>query len=287
VAARVDHKANEESVREYFVDGRPGKTRIEVKVDSFNIYGTDYTYVFNSISQQIKALITVPDYVDTMSSTFSTTTPEQLIGSQITIMKSVRKYFSYDMMICGCGIKGLEMSGTEQDWRLLVEKLTKLRKLLAPIESALEISDFLKQVETIYSNLLKTYLGENMDIWWSKVLMDCEGIQYGMSGMTKRVAAYNGWIVFFCTGTDSPLIAEKLANGKYKKLSCLSSCHMNIIDKVNNNKGRSTLMAGILGFKINRNSHPNGVDSLQPAHGWAMLFPEGSPFLKKPGRKIF
>jgi hypothetical protein len=281
VATLVDNNANKDSVKKYFVGDQPGKVDIEVKVDSFNIYETDYTFVFKSISKQIKEKISVPGYVETMSSSFSTTTPEQLIGSQITIMKSVQKYFNYKMCVEGCGIKALEMSGTENDWRLLNEKLIKLRKLLAPIESTLKISDFFNQVETVYTNLLKTYLGENMEDWWSKVLMDCEGFRYGTSGMRRKVSAYNGWLVFFCTGENSPLLAAKLAQGKCKKLSCLSSCKMDIIDSVNHINDESTLMTGILGFKINRNSHPNGVASLQPAHGWAMLFHEGSQFIKK------
>ena len=50
-----------------------------------------------------------------MEAKFSTTTTDQLIASQIMIMSSVQKYFDFTMM-CGCGIPGVEMKGTLQDW---------------------------------------------------------------------------------------------------------------------------------------------------------------------------
>jgi len=281
VATLVDNFADSTPLRNYFVGGRPGKEEIVVDVPSYTIYDTDYTYVFNSFSKQINSKITVPGYVDTISSSFSTTTPDQLIGSQITIMKSFQKYFDYTMGICGCGIKGIEMGGTEQDWRLLKGKFDKLKKLLAPIESTLKIADYFLSVETVFDNLLKTYLGHNMDEWWSKVLIDCKEVEYGPSGMSKGyVDAYNGWIVSFCSGLKYPLKAKKLAAGDYnKELSCISSCPMKIIDRLRNITDDSTLMAGILGFSLHNDS-PHGV-TLQPSHGWALMLPVSSPLRSK------
>jgi len=280
VAKLVDENADEIPVRNYFVGGRPGKEEITVEVPGFSIYDTDYTYVLNQFSQKIKEKITVPGYVDTISSSFSTTTPAQLIGSQITIMKSFQKYFDFTMGICGCGIKGLEMIGNEQDWRLLKVKLSQLRNLLAPIESTLRIAPYFEEVAMVYDNLLKTYLGENMEEWWSKILIDCLAWKYGPSGMRKgQVQAYNGWINFFCTGSSIPLKAMELAKGECKDLTCLSSCPMKIVDRIRNISDKSILMAGILGF-ILHNDTPNGI-SLKPAHGWALLLPESSPLRSK------
>jgi len=279
VSTLVDNKAYCAPVQKYFVNHQ-GKRNINIELPSFTIYDTDYTKMFNGFTQKINQMIIVPGYVDTITASFSTTTPEQLIGSQITIMKSFEKYFSYRMMMCGCGIKGLEMSGTEEDWRLLITKLTKLRELLAPIESTLEIAPYFAHVETVYNNLLKTFLRQDMDDWWSKVLMDCKGIKYGPSGMRQKVDAYNGWIAFFCSGKDSPLNAEDLAIGKYDELSCLTYCRLTLEDKINRISGESELIAGILGFKLHKDTF-NGVPSLQPAHGWALLLSESSPLRSK------
>jgi len=199
VATLVDKYADKGPLRDYFVGGKTGKEEIVVDVPSFSIYDTDYMYLFFRFSEEIDKRITVPNYVSTITSSFSTTTPDQRIGSQITIMKSFQKYFDYTMGICGCGLRAVEMTGTEQDWALLLEKLISLRKLLSPIESTLRLDEYFQAVEEIYRNLLKTYKGNTeMCKWWSTVLIDSKDYEYGPSGMRKyEVKAYNGWLVFF------------------------------------------------------------------------------------------
>ena len=48
------------------------------------------------------------------------------------LMASLQKYFDYG---CGtfCGIPGVEMTGSEEDWIRLAEKTKKLETLLMPI----------------------------------------------------------------------------------------------------------------------------------------------------------
>ena len=47
-------------------------------------------------------------------------------------MASLQKYFSYGFTTC-CGIPGVEMDGSEEDWIRLAEKTKKLETLLMPI----------------------------------------------------------------------------------------------------------------------------------------------------------
>ena len=47
-------------------------------------------------------------------------------------MASLQKYFSYGFGTC-CGIPGVEMTGSEEDWIQLAEKTKKLETLLMPI----------------------------------------------------------------------------------------------------------------------------------------------------------
>jgi hypothetical protein len=99
IANIIDDHAEEDKVLKYFRNGKKEKETITVKVNSFTIYDTNYEYVFNEFSKQIDKKIEVKDYVSTITSNFSTSTSEQIIGSQITIMKSFKKYFDYSMMI--------------------------------------------------------------------------------------------------------------------------------------------------------------------------------------------
>ena len=73
-------------------------------------------------------------------------------------MKSFKKCFDYTMSVSGCGIKALEMKGTEQDWAHLVEKLRALKQTLAPVEHVLDLSKFFKQAEMVFQNLHKTHV---------------------------------------------------------------------------------------------------------------------------------
>ena len=47
-------------------------------------------------------------------------------------MASLQKYFDYGYMT-SCGIPGVEMVGSEEDWIRLAEKTKKLETLLMPI----------------------------------------------------------------------------------------------------------------------------------------------------------
>jgi len=283
VAKVVDDHADTQELRKLFVNGKEGKETITVSVNSFTIYDTDYTYVFNEFSKEIKKRIVVPGYVNAVSCDFSTTSSTQLISSQITIMKSLQKYFDYRMMMCGCGIKALEMRGTEEDWASLKIKLQNLKALLAPVEKTLRLSSFFKIAENVFDNLLKTYKdGQAMKDWWADILIQGKAIKYGGSGMRMgEVDAYNGWILEFLSGTEKFQIkAEEFKRGEYSEhLSCISSCPMNIVDAVRNISDDSILISGILGFKVH-DTCQNGVATLEPAHGWVMLLPVNSPLRK-------
>jgi len=278
VTSAVDKRANTPELRNMFVGGRKGKEEIVIDSPSFTIYDTDYSWLFRAFSEEISNRIETPAYVPTISSNFSTSTPDQLIASQITIMKSMQQYFDYTFGICGCGIKALEMGGTREDWQALGAKLQSLRQILAPAESVLYLKDVFDRASSIYTNLLKTYDDpDSMKDWWADILIKCEQTKYGPSGMRSwQVEAYNGWLISFLTGYDK-ITAEDLASGAYaQKLSCLSSVPLKIVDRIREITESSYLAAGILGFKVER-STTNNLLSLQPAHGWCMFLPDNSP----------
>merc|ERR1719369_90153 len=118
------------NVRKFFVT-HEGKKEIIIDVGP-TFSGLDYSWLFNQFSDQIKLNVKTPGYVDLIQADFSTTTPQQLITTQIMLMASVQKYFDYGMRTM-CGIPGVDMVGSLSDWEKLVEKLDKLELLLKPI----------------------------------------------------------------------------------------------------------------------------------------------------------
>ena len=280
VAQAVDDNAEAPEVRKLFVPGQEGKKDLIVSSDSWTIYDTDYSAMFSAFSKAIEKNIHVPKYVETVTSSFSTTSPAKRIASQITLMKSFQKYFDYHMMCPGCGIRGLEMVGSEEDWASLLTRLDQLRTLLRPIEKRLRLQPLFTVAEEVFTNLHRTYMDDSsMQKWWADILIKGGENEYGPSGMhPTRVDAYNGWAVEFFAGRKS-IKANTLARGYYaEELSSLSACpvHIHYVWKDEETQDKATFISGVLGFHVHPQS-ANGVVALEPAHGWCMLLPPESP----------
>ena len=120
IASTIDREADHPQVRSFFVN-HEGKKTLTVRVGP-SIYGVDYEWFFKEMSGQIKANINKPDYTDAIESDFSSSTPVQKIVNNIMLMYSFQKYFEYEMFLM-CGIPGVIMEGSEEDWKNMIEKL--------------------------------------------------------------------------------------------------------------------------------------------------------------------
>ena len=285
VATVIDAAADRPEVKALFVPNAKGKELLSVSVDCpQGIYSDVYESLFSGFSMAIAQKIAVPGYAEAVTADFSTTSPVQRLGSQITLMTSFQKYFDYRMMVFGCGLAAVEMRGSAADWARLGTKLAALRQLLAPAEHALHLSAMFSIAERVYENLHRTFVdGESMRPWWAKVLFDDMDIKYGPSGMRQgQVEAYNGWLVGFMLGEENAkLKAQELARGKYsKQLTCLSSTPMQIVDTrmQPNLTDNSIVAAGILGHKMHKRA--GGSVALEPAHGWVLMLPAKSPLCR-------
>lgn len=65
------------------------------------------------------------EVVKWLTPSFSTTTPLDVTVCQISIMNTLKSYFSYGMQIL-CGLPSVTLEGTLQDWEILIEKAKKL-----------------------------------------------------------------------------------------------------------------------------------------------------------------
>ena len=155
VATAVDQKSELPSIRKFFVS-HEGKKEIRIIVPTFT--DLDYSWLFTQFAEQIAANIRHPGYVNLIEADFTTTLPQHRIISQIMIMASVQKYFNY-AIVTECGIPGVEMGGTVEDWEKLVTKLEGLSKLLEPIIEDLELTVWFSKTKMILDKLLETYNG--------------------------------------------------------------------------------------------------------------------------------
>ncbi len=259
VARAVDDHSKSEKVRKFFVN-HEGKKTLSVTVGP-SIYGVDYSWFFDQMTDKINDNIKVPKYVDTMTADFTSTSAAQRIISQIGIMTSVQEFFEFSM-VCGCGIPAVEMAGQEEDWLKLVEKFQQLRKLLEPISEDLKLTKWWGTAKGVLLKLVDTYNGKPDKLWWGKII-DRKG--YNMSGMG---VTWTGW---FITDFLGELHLYKIKDFK----SGLVSVPMKVVDAFTGHKEDSALIAGMAGYKV---FNDGNVPVVEANHGWAMLLEPNSAF---------
>ncbi|XP_046857253.1 uncharacterized protein LOC124450655 [Xenia sp. Carnegie-2017] len=212
------------------------------------------------MSHEISKNVKVPGYVDLITADFSSSTPVQKIVSQIALMSSLQEFFEYRMCLM-CGIPAVEMLGTEEDWRKLIEKLDALQNLLKPIELELCLpQNWWKLAENIFKKLLATYCGEPDCEWWSKIVSE---ENFG-SGFRR----YEGWIPRFMEKTEYSVRIDKFTGGLVTVPLTLSH-PSGLADE-------AALVAGCLGYNIHEND--DNIPSVQPYQGWCLMLPKNSPF---------
>ena len=290
VSSRIDDMAHNPDVASLFVPGQSEKKTIKVTVVAPDgIYTEIYESIFNSFAEGIQENIAVPGYCEAATADFSTTTPVRRLGSQIAIMKSTSKYFDYEIGMCGCGLHALEMTGDAEDWERLGTKLASLRALLSPAERVLNLSSFFERAAGVFSNLHRTFLGDDrtaaeLQDWWADVLIQGEMYKYGPSGIGgTKVEAYNGWLVeFMLMREGAQMEASEFASGRFaKELTCLSSVDIKIkysgvAGWPNDPEDMSVVAAGLMGYRVFPATEERRI-TLEPAHGWSLMLPEDSP----------
>jgi len=259
VAQAVDDNGEKEEVRQFFV-AHEGKKTIDIRVGP-SLSNIDYSWLFDQFTVGIRRSIKVPGYADLMQADFSTTGPEQAISSQVMLMSSLQKYFDYSFGTL-CGIPGVEMLGSEQDWQRLLEKTRQLRSLLQPVMGVIGLGDWFNSTEEMLARLLATYRGKPDKEWWGHVL------SWNQTHGSGARSWWDGWMIDFLMAGK----AEKPQNFQ----SGLVSVPVKIDD--NNRDGVSDtgrLVAGTVGFTVEEGKEGRPV--VQARQGWGLLLPLGSP----------
>jgi len=264
VANAVDTNGDKKLVREFFVDHQ-GKKTIEVILPG-RLDNIDYKWLFDQFSEGIRENIKTPGYVDLMEADFTTTGPNQLIASQIMVMSSMQKYFEYCCGTC-CGIPGVEMKGTEQDWIKMITDTKKLDKLLVPIMEDIGLEEWFRKTIAMLQKLLETFQGNPDTEWWSHILSF--NSTYG-SGARDW---WSGWMIDFLNASGAE---------SFKAFpSGVVSVPLKIEDQPFQDTGE--LVAGTFGFTVRKGERAPVVEAKQ---GWALLLPRGSPLIARM-RKTF
>ena len=166
IATRIDRHADDQAVREFFVS-HEGKKPLTVEVGP-TLEGVNNEAFFDEMISQISENINKPEYTNLMESDFSQSTPVDRIVASMMLMFSFQEYFEYRALLA-CGIPGVIMDGSEEDWQNLVYKLEDLEKVLQPLVEVLDLDGWFGTARAVLTNLLETYQGNPDTKWWSRI----------------------------------------------------------------------------------------------------------------------
>jgi hypothetical protein len=191
-----------EEFRDKFVSYGEGKKTLVVGCDDVPVTKEEWSSVISQFSTKIQEN-THTAFHPLINCSFSTTTEIEQTIMQISIMDTMKNYFTY-AMVCGCGIPWIELMGTVDDWKLLYQKIEEIRSL------GIDLDWWINPLLEVMNHFVAASQGEIGDgKFWRSVVY-----KLGGSGMIGD--PITGWLqVFF------PYVQGE--NGTYYKSSQLDS----------------------------------------------------------------
>lgn len=170
---------NAEKMRHLFVQ-HEGKYKITIEENDFTKYGYNpWQNILPKLSDTLQKYVK-GDIQKIIVNKFSTTTTNETIAFQVTLMEAMQKYFDY-RTFSGCGIPYITLEGTPQDWRKIRQDIEKLRPY--------KLSDWVDSLIPILDEFVQASEGKVHEEFWREIYK----YEFKYEPMS-----FNGWIsVFF------------------------------------------------------------------------------------------
>ena len=129
--------------------------------------------------------------IDNFECNFSTTSPAALVTSQVSIMSAMKQYFTYRVLMAGCGISNITLEGSLQDWEKIKSKLEFL--------STKGLEWYTQHLIPIINNIIETKKYYNTQGKLSNDLIEFWKRMIRLKGTGDMYDPHiiNGWIVNF------------------------------------------------------------------------------------------
>ena len=254
---------NSEELRSMFVNFE-GKKTLTVEYPLSSIEEVDKKVLQNfsgQINEQMKQYLG-EEIVNTLTADFSTTTYDSKIVSKISIMGAFKKYFNYEMYLCGCGIPYLILEGKAEDYRKIIEKANKLKKYKFDWYINRIIPHITKMAEAKEGKIDKEYF---KNIIQKKEITESK---YGLSGIyqgEEKVEYLYGWFLqFFAYNREGRRFSQDELNVKYFKelAKQMLIVPFKILDLVHNKEYNMKYDVGFFGCE------QNDKKEVYPVQGW-------------------
>ena len=251
VSLYLSDKTNAEKYRQRFVN-HDGQKRLEVWTESAMSTVRDWAWFVDEITGMIEGNMN-PDFVELMTTPFSSTTPLESTIFKISLMEAAQHYFQYYSWT-DCGIPEICIRGTVSDFEDINRRLNAIGQVLGGLKW------WTDKISKTMDRIIDTVNGKPDETWWNTIV----SISFPGSG----VPSMTGWISDFIPFTKSE-------DGTVTPNYSLDWRHLNPgltytpvtwENLMTGEKNKLRLCAGFLG--IAKNEEPK---HLRPAKGWMLL----------------
>ena len=158
------------------------------------------------------------ELIEILTPNFTTTNYDSTIVCKISIMGAFKKYFDYEMGLCGCGLPYIILEGNAEDYKKIISKAKKLKKYDFEWYIDRIIPDIQKMVEAkegkIDVNFFKNFVQK-------KEIIE---MTYGLSGIEKgkkKIEYISGWLLHFFAyfNDESKFIGESMQVKLFNELA--------------------------------------------------------------------
>jgi hypothetical protein len=202
---------NVEHMKNFFVEHNE-KNKLILKSTEFNA-----EYFCRKFSELLEQNIKCPEFAQHYKSKFSTSNRIIQTVNNITLMNTLKEYFSYNMIL-GCGIPGIILDGSQEDWT----QLKLLYEYFKSITIDSELKDWYTHFDIIFNMFIELRMLQESGV------IDEMSVPNNYKELFKRVISYipqgsgddqilGGWIRLFCPYSNS----NKIIKGLDKSIQCL------------------------------------------------------------------
>ena len=193
---------NPEEMRHLFVD-HEGKIDLVVESGEELYTGNpDWHGIVSEFANQISQN-TKDGVAELMAQPFSTTGPDELMASQVVLMKTVESYFEYIVIYFSCGIPSITLTGTPQDWQSILDRTHQLEKY--------GLGWWVDELDPILKEFVKASKGKpNADFWKSIVKKYRPGEMRGAGCGFDESTELDGWFLKFFPYDRNGRLPEKV-----------------------------------------------------------------------------
>lgn len=143
-----------EDLRDWIVFHKDKKTLIVyvTEIDSLLKHQNELIDQTSEVFDQIQSILTQfnnkimsdvkdPEFVRSLQSNYSTTTPTELLLNKLEIMNQLQQYYAYSIQIV-CGLPFVIVKGRPDDWQAMLDKLAYLKSIFMGLAKKNATADF-------------------------------------------------------------------------------------------------------------------------------------------------